>query len=346
MKIAKYIILFLLMTTVVLAIYLGTLDGTYDVTRTRSVKADPEVIYNDLNDYKNWKDWGPWFEQDSTLQVHYEANTIGEGAGYSWTSEVEGGGKMQTKKVTPYKKLEQEIFFDTPFGEMQSDVYWIIEKTDTGADLTWGIKGELPFLSRFMAKGMEEQMGPMEERGLELFDENIQKKLKVFHIKHGGVVDYSGGFYLYLTASSKIDEMNPKLQDMMLKLEKYAKSNGVRLTGSPFTLYHRYDVENGTSMFSVGYPIAERVITQKGSEVLTGFKERGKYFKTTLTGSYQNLTKAWETAYGELENLTEYRVKEPGEPFEVYVNNPRTTPNPAELLTEIYLPVVNETMKQ
>jgi len=346
MKIAKYIILFLLMTTVVLAIYLGTLDGTYDVTRTRSVKADPEVIYNDLNDYKNWKDWGPWFEQDSTLQVHYEANTIGEGAGYSWTSEVEGGGKMQTKKVTPYKKLEQEIFFDTPFGEMQSDVYWIIEKTDTGADLTWGIKGELPFLSRFMAKGMEEQMGPMEERGLELFDENIQKKLKVFHIKHGGVVDYSGGFYLYLTASSKIDEMNPKLQDMMLKLEKYAKSNDVRLTGSPFTLYHRYDVENGTSMFSVGYPIAERVITQKGSEVLTGFKERGKYFKTTLTGSYQNLTKAWETAYGELENLTEYRVKEPGEPFEVYVNNPRTTPNPAELLTEIYLPVVNETMKQ
>lgn len=346
MKLAKYIILFLLIITVVLAIYLGTLDGTYDVTRTRSVKADPEVIYNDLNDYKNWKDWGPWFEQDSTLQVHYEANTIGEGAAYRWTSEIEGGGKMQTKKVTPYKKLEQEIFFDTPFGEMQSDVYWIIEKTDTGADLTWGIKGELPFLSRFMAKGMEEQMGPMEERGLELFDENIQKKLKVFHINHGGVVDYSGGFYLYLTASSKIDEMNPKLQDMMLKLEKYAKSNGVRLTGSPFTLYHRYDVENGTSMFSVGYPIAERVITQKGSEVLTGFKERGKYFKTTLTGSYQNLTKAWETAYGELENLAEYKVKEPGEPFEVYVNNPRTTPNPAELLTEIYLPVVNETMNR
>lgn len=342
MKFAKYIFLLLLMIIVVLAIYLGTLDGKYDVSRTRSVKAAPEVIYNDLNDYKNWKEWGPWFEEDSTLQVHYEPNTIGEGAAYSWTSEIEGGGRMQTKKVEPYKKLEQEIFFDTPFGEMRSDVYWVIEKTDSGADLTWGIKGELPFMSRFMAKGMEQQMGPMQERGLELFDENIQKKLKVFSIEDGGVVDYSGGFYLYLTASSKIDEMSPKFQDMMIKLEAYAQSNNVRLTGSAFTIYHKYDIENGTSMFSVAYPIAERVITEKGSEILTGYKERGKYFKTILKGSYQNSGKAWEIAYGELGNLTDFRLLESGEPFEVYVNNPRTTPNPAALITEIYLPVVND----
>lgn len=342
MKLAKYIFLLLLIVTVVLAIYLGTLDGRYDVSRTRSLKAAPEVIYNDLNDYKNWKEWGPWFEKDSTLQVYYEPNTIGEGAAYSWTSEIEGGGRMQTKKVEPYEKLEQEIFFDTPFGEMRSDVYWVIEKTDSGADLTWGIKGELPFMSRFMAKGMEQQMGPMQERGLELFDENIQKKLKIFSIEDGGVVDYSGGFYLYLTASSKIDEMAPKFQDMMIKLEKYAKANNVRLTGSAFTIYHRYDIENGTSMFSVAYPIAERIITEKGSDILTGYKERGKYFKTILKGSYQNLAKAWESAYGELGNLTEFKAQERGEPFEVYVNNPRTTPNPAELITEIYLPVVND----
>lgn len=344
MKFLKYFILFLLVLIVLLAIYLGTLDGTYDVSRKRAVKAPPEVIFNELNDYKNWKDWGPWFEQDSTLQVNYEPNTIGEGAAYSWTSEVEGGGRMKTIKVMPHKKLEQEIFFDTPFGEMRSDVYWIIEQTDSGADLTWEIKGEFPFLSRFMAQGMEEYMGPMQERGLELFDENIQKKLQVFSIEHGGVVDYSGGFYLYLTTSSKIDETSPKFQDMMLKLEKYAKSNGIRLTGSPFSLYHRYDVENGTTMFSVGYPIAERVITEKGSEVLTAYKKRGKYFKTTLKGSYQNSAKAWVAAYDELGNLPEFKSFEAGEPFEVFVNNPRTTPNPAELITEIYLPVVNRTM--
>jgi predicted transcriptional regulator YdeE len=340
MKFLKYIFLFLMIITVVLAVYLGTLDGEYDVRRTRSIKADPVVVFNDLNDYENWKDWGPWFEKDSTLRVQYQENTIGEGAAYSWTSEIEEGGKMRTISVSPYSRIDQEIFFETPFGEMRSEVYWILERTEGGTDLTWGIKGELPFLSRFMASSMEEQMGPMEERGLELFNESIQKKLTIFSIEHEGVVDYSGGFYLYLTTSTKIDEMDLVLQEMMQKLDKYVASNAVRLMGSPFTIYHKYDQENGTAMFSVAYPISERIITEKGSKVLTGFMERGKYFKTVLKGSYQNATEAWEEAYSEVGNLTNFRMLDTGESFEVYVNNMGNTPNPADLVTEIYLPVV------
>lgn len=345
MKFLKYTFLFLMIITVVLAIYLGTLDGKYDVRRTRSIKADPVVVFNDLNDYKNWKDWGPWFEKDSTLRVQYEDNTIGEGAAYSWTSEIEGGGKMRTISVDPPNSIKQEIFFETPFGEMKSEVYWTLEQTEGGTDLTWGIKGELPFLSRFMASGMEEQMGPMEERGLELFNENIQKKLTIFSIEHEGIVDYSGGFYLYLTASTKIDEMDPLFQEMMLELDNYVASNAIRLMGSPFTIYHKYDAENGTAMFSVAYPISERIITEKGSKVLTGFMERGKYFKTVLKGSYQNSAEAWEKAYSEAGNLTDFRMLDTGEPFEVYVNNLGNTKNPAELVTEIYLPVTNDVMK-
>lgn len=341
MKFLKYIFLFLLIIVVLISVYLGTLDGKYDIRRTRNIMADPAVVYNDLNDYKNWQDWGPWFEQDSTLEVHYDTITIGEKAAYSWTSDKEGGGKMRTLKVDPHKRLDQEIIFDTPFGEMKSEVYWILEKTETGTDLTWGIKGELPFLSRFMVESMVEQMGSMQERGLELLDESIQKKLKIFSIEDVGVVDYSGGFYLYLTTSTKISEMDPKFQEMMQKIGKYVKANNIRVTGSPFTIYHRFDPENSTTMFSVAYPIAERIITQKGSEVLTGFMDRGKYYKTILKGSYNNSKLAWENAYGGAGNLTDFVVNEKGEPFEIYVNNPDTTTNPADLITEIYIPVVH-----
>lgn len=347
MKFLKYIFLFLLIIVVLVSVYLGTLDGKYDIRRTRNIAADPVVVYNDLNDYKNWQDWGPWFEQDSTIEVHYDTTTIGEKGAYSWTSDKEGGGKMKTLKVDPHKRLDQEIIFDTPFGEMKSEVYWILEKAETGTDLTWGIKGELPFISRFMVGSMVEQMGSMQERGLELLDESIQKKLKIYTIENSGVVDYSGGFYLYLTTSTKISEMDPKFQEMMQQIGKYVEVNNIRVTGSPFTIYHRYDPENGTTMFSVAYPIAERIITQKGSEVLTGFMERGKYHKTILKGSYYNSKLAWENAYGGVGNLTDFIVNEEGETFEIYVNNPDTTPNPADLITEIYIPVVhNDIMKQ
>ena len=338
MKFLKNIILLLLLLFVIGAVYLATLDGNYDVAKTRLIKADPIVVFNDLNDYKNWMDWGPWYEKDSTIRVQYENKTIGEGGAYAWTSDIEGGGRMKTLKVQKPERLDQEIVFETPFGDMTSDVYWILNKTETGTELTWGIKGELPFFSRFMASDMTEQLGPMEERGLELFDENLQKKLKVYTIDSVGVVDFSGGFYLYVSTSSKINSVSVKAKEMMAHIDKFVVENNIRQTGSPFTLYHKFDQENGSAMFSVAYPIAERIITQD-SDILTGYMERGTYFKTILKGAYNNSKEAWEKAMFDAENLKDYSLEENGEPFEIFVNNPENTPNPTQLVTEIYVPV-------
>lgn len=321
------------------AIYLATLDGSYNVAKTRVIDADPIVVFNDLNDYRNWKEWGPWYEQDSTIRVQYADNTVGEGGAYTWTSDVEGGGRMKTLKVQKAERLDQEMVFETPFGDMPSEVYWILNKVESGTELTWGIKGELPFFSRFMATGMTEQLGPMQERGLELFDKNLQKKLKVYSIDSVGVVDFSGGFYLYVSTSSKINQIGNKTKGMMDHINKFVQDNSIRLTGSPFTLYHKFDQENGTSMFSIGYPVAERIVAQD-ADILTGYMERGTYFKTILTGAYTNSKEAWEQAMFNAENLKEYTVVENGEPFEIYVNDSNNTPNPSQLVTEIYVPVV------
>lgn len=338
MRFLKNLFLLVLIVLVAASIYLASLDGTYDVTRSRIIKADPEVVFNDLNDYRNWADWGPWYEQDSTIQVTYSDKTIGQGASYSWTSE-EGDGEMRTLLAQPHERIEAEILFKTPFGEMRSESYWIISEVDEGTELTWGMKGEMPFLTRFMAASMEEQMGPMEERGLELFDENLQRKIKVHSIEGLGVVDYSGGFYLYVSASSKISTMNDKFRPMMEEVRKYAEANGIRLMGSPFTIYHKFDVENGTTMFSVGYPVSERVITDENTDVLAGFMDRGRYYKTVLKGSYDYSEQAWQYATSQAEQVEGYEADEDGEPFEIYVNLPEETPNPADLVTEIYIPV-------
>ncbi len=126
---------------------------------------------------------------------------------------------------------------------------------------------------------------------------------------------------------------------MIVKIESFVKNNNIRTTGVPFSLYHKFDEDNGTSMFSVGIPVAEKMITPGDSDVLSGFMNSGKYFKTTLKGSYNYSQKAWETAMKEVGNLSEYKMVELGEPFELFLNDKRTTPNPADLITEIYIPV-------
>ena len=338
MKFLKYLILLILILLVVASVYLATLNGAYDVSRSRTIKADPAVVFNDLNDYRNWADWGPWYETDSTIVVNYAENTIGEGAWYSWIS-TEGDGEMRTLKTMPPDRIEAEIIYKTPFGEMRSDVYWIIKPVDSGTDLTWGIKGEMPFITRFMASSMEEQMGPMEERGLELFDANLMRKLQVYSIENKGVVDFSGGFYLYLTSSSRISTMNSKFGEMMKSIELYMESNSISTLGSPFTIYHKFDPENDTAMFSVCYPVKERILTDKGTDILTGFTDRGIYLKTVLKGSYDYSNEAWEQAMSNTDRLSEFTTDTEREPFQIFVNNPSNTPNPANLLTEIYIPV-------
>ena len=338
MKTLKYIFLLLLIFVVVGAIYLATLDGDYDVKRSRIIHANPEVVFNDLNDFKNWKDWGPWYEEDSTIVVTYADNTVGKGGSYSWTGK-DGEGMMNTLKVEKSKSLDQEILYKTPFGDMRSEVYWILEKVDEGTKVTWGMKGRMDFFFRFMTKGMNDEIGLMEERGLELLEESIQRKLKIYSIESEGIVDYSGGFYLYLSTSSKISELNSKFPEMLTKVSEFVASANIRTTGSPFTIYHKFDVENGTTMFSVCFPIPERIITPKGTDILTGFMERGTYSKTTLKGSYINSNEAWEKAMIEVEKMLDYYMLEDVEPFEVYVNSSLTTPNPANEITEIYIPV-------
>jgi len=338
MRFLKYFLLFLLIVIVAASIYLAALDGTYDVKRTRFIPADPEVVFNDLNDYRNWADWGPWYEEDSTIVATYAENTVGVGGSYSWTA-MDGEGEMRRLVSDPNERIESEILFKTPFGDMGSDVYWILEAKEGGTDLTWGMKGEMPFLTRFMASSMEEQMGPMEERGLELFEANIKKKMGVYRIENKGVTDYSGGFYLYVTASSQISDMNPKFRVMMQQVLDYAETNGVRLTGSPFAIYHKFNQEHGTTMFSVGYPVSERVIVESDSDVVSGFMKRGSYFKTVLTGSYDHSKEAWESAVAGASELGAYEAVENGEPFEIYVKQVDDTPNPAEWITEIFIPV-------
>jgi len=246
---------------------------------------------------------------------------------------------MRTLKVEKPTRLDQEVVFNTPLGDMKSDVYWILEKVKEGTHVTWGMSGEMGFFTRWMAKSMEDQLGPMEARGLELLDAHIQKKVKVFSIENVGVVEYSGGYYLGTTMSSRIDEIGVKYPIMMLKMKAFIDENKVRSTGSPFTLYHKYDETNGTAIYSVCYPVAEKMVTPLSSNVTSGLMPAGTYFKTILKGGYENSDNAWKGAMEAAAKLTEYQSIENGEPFEIYVNSPATTPNPADLITEIYIPV-------
>jgi len=340
MKALKYILLLLLLIIVAGAIYIATLEGSYDIKRTKVVKAPIQVVYNNVNDYANWPEWSPWIEQEPTAALIFAEKTSGEGASYAWNGKILGEGSMETLETKANESINQKITFIKPW-ESQSDIYWDFKPVDDGTEVTWGMKGELDFMSRaFMAfsGGMEKEVGPDYERGLFKLDSVLQVHMKKYSVTVNGETTHGGGYYLYTTTSCKIDELGAKMQEMLPQAGMYAQKNKIQMAGAPFTLYHKYDEENNAVIFSCAVPVSERVITEPGSGIQTGMLKPFKAIKTTLKGNYENSKEAWETAYKYLaDNKLEQIVGSAA--IEVYLTDAMNTPNPADWLTEIYIPI-------
>ncbi|HEX5742512.1 MAG TPA: SRPBCC family protein [Flavobacteriaceae bacterium] len=333
MKILKYVLFLLLIAFVGGSLYLATLNGNYDVKRTRIIKAPVEVVFDAVNDYRTWQHWGPWNETDSTLIYTFPEKTVGVGATYSWKG-TSGDGSMENLVVVPNVSIDDVVHFE---GQGDAFGYWRFIKVPDGVEITWGIKGEMPFVARFMAAKMEDEIGPMLERGLELLDTYLQKNMKEFSIESVGAVDYSGGYYLYQTTSCRFDEIESKMNEITSNLNDFIKLNQIEATGKSFTIIHKWDDIMQTAMLSSCIPIKERLITTDKT-VMVGMMEPQRVFKTILKGDYSNLFTAWETAYKNLA-VQGFVTKLNAKPFEVYVTKKNEVPNPANWITEIYIPI-------
>ena len=340
MKYLKYILLLLLIIVVGGAIYIATLNNSYNIKRTKLIKAPVQVVFDNINDYKNWPSWSPWIEQDTLTQLTYGNKTSGVGASYTWKSDLIGEGNMETTEVIDNQSINQTITFVKPW-ESTSDIYWNFKPTDDGTEVTWGMKGNLDFMEKAymtFSGGMDKQIGVDYERGLAKLDSVIQVNMKKYTITVNGLTAHSGGYYLYNTTSCSIDDMQSKMQELMPKVLAYIKKHNIPMAGAPFVLYLKYDTENNAVIFSCAAPVSDRVITDS-QDIQTGILQPFNALKTTLKGNYTNLEEAWNTA---MEYIDDKGLKEAeGKPYlEVYQTDPTNTPNPADWITEIYIPIV------
>lgn len=339
MKAFKYILFLLLIAIIGSAIYVAIQPNSFEVTRTRTIKAPASIIYNNVIDFKNWETWSSWVEKEPTTVISLSQQTKGIGGSYSWTDK-DGSGTMKTIETVANTSIQQVM----QFAEFPaSDVSWGFKPNEDGStDATWTISGkDLPFDFKAFAAftgGMEKQIGPHFDRGLEKLDSVVQASMKVYSVNVNGITQHSGGFYLYNTTSCKIDELASKMQDMLPKVSNYVMKNNISMAGAPYVNYHKWDEENNAVIFSCCVPTVEKVITDSDSEILTGQLKPFKAVKTTLKGNYENLKEAWETA---MKYIPENNLipEEQGPTIETYLTDPIRTPNPADYITEIYIAV-------
>ena len=338
MKAFKYIFFLLLILIIGTSIYIATLKGDYDVKANLKMKVPAEMIFNNINDYKNWATWGPWHELDETIVASYPENTSGIGSSYTWTSK-EGMGSIETISLEKNKELIQQIDFGTG---STPEIYWELNQVGDSTEVVWGMRGEKTFSEKaywLVKGGIDKNLQPMYQRGLVLLEQEMLKEMDVHSTEFKGIVDHGGGYYLYQTVSCKNEKAEEEMQKMYPQIFEYMAKNNIEASGKIFTLNHQVDLENNTVMFSACVPIKERIITE--GNILTGYLKPQKTFKTIFKGNYKFLATVWPTIYKQIADKELTPVLK-GYSFEVYTINPNDTQNPAEWLTEIYVPLKDE----
>ncbi|MFD1293762.1 GyrI-like domain-containing protein [Lutibacter holmesii] len=335
MKSLKYIFFLVLMAIIGGSIYVATLDGSFDVQQSRTMKVPASVAYNNINDFKNWQHWGPWYELDSTIVATFPEKTSGIGASYSWTGK-EGDGSMRTISTIENKEIIQQINFGS---DSTPEVYWKLDTKQDSTIVTWGMRGKNSFSEKIfwlLNGGIEKNMTPMYKRGLELLEIQLIKQLDVHSITYKNEVDFGGGYYLYQTIACRIEDASKNMKKMFPEIIEYMATNSIEASGKPFTLNHQTDFINNSIMFSACIPVKERIVTE--GTILTGFLEPQKTFKSIFKGNYKFLPEIWPEIYKNLEEKG-FKAVQKGFSFEIYTVSPQETENPAEWLTEIYVPI-------
>lgn len=338
MKSLKYLLFLLLILVIGFSIYVAVQPNSFKVTRTRTIKAPSAVIYNNVIDFKNWEAWVAWVENDPSTIITLTDKTKDVGGSYSW-EDKDGIGTMKTIDATPNTSIEQELQFD---DFHPSKVNWTFtQNEDNSTDVTWDISSEdLPFMFKAfnaVMGGMEKQIGPNFERGLEKLDSIVIRNMKAYKIEINGVAEYGGGFYLYKTTNATNSNISQVMGQQYGSISMFMGQNNIGFAGMPFTIYHDMNMENGSVIMSNAIPVNEKIVITGDSDILCDYMPKLSALKTVLRGNYTNLSEAWETTmkYIADNNIEQSDIK----PFEIYTNDPGQFPNPADWITEIYIPI-------
>lgn len=348
MKIFKYLLFLLLIFIIGASIYIATKDGKFQIEQQQVFLAPQEVVFNEVNNFTTWKKWEPWSREADDMIINFGEKTSGEGASYSWNSEDMGEGEIVTVKSNPYTSIDQQITFKTPFGESTSEIYWEFQEMGDSTMVVWGMNGEQSFMEKaafvFEDESLHDMMQPMFKKGLDNLQEQLAKKMESYSINIDGVTQHGGGYYMYVTTASKTSQVADRMDKMIKEVAAYMTNNSIEMIGNPFVLYNQWNEEASTAIYSAAYFTPSEVITPAESAVLNGFMPNQKTLKTTLKGDYKNLKEAWDSSYEYIQN-NELTIDENSQPFEVYVTGPEKSANPADWITQIYIPLQQEILE-
>ena len=327
------VIFFILLLVFGAALWLFMQRADYEVVRRRVIKAKPEDIYPIVADLKNWPTWSPWLIHEPNSALEFGSVTDAKDGWYSWEGKHIGSGKIVHKELIENESIEQDIVFYKPM-KSNSHIYWRFNAVGDDTEVTWGMRGKMPFLFRWMARMMDGIVGKDYEIGLGLLAMKAGDMSEPFELDFLGEVEVEAQDYIASHFSGTLEDMKLEMRHAFPKVLQAAADNGMAINGAPFTLYHEFNKRDMLVICDIAVPVAE---AKDVDGLISGTLLGQKYSRTMLKGSYEQLDKTWHSAFSHTRMLKLKLMM--GKPMiERYMSDPADSEG-LDLVTFLDLPI-------
>lgn len=303
------------------------------IEKSHVLKAQPEVIWDQVNCLENWEKWDVW-HQDTNMSGRYEGPECGVGSKNIWTYKNTDDGGSQT--ITEVKEFEYiKTFLDfQKMGTADAEMYF--EKVEEGTKVTWNLRSDSPYpimrwISTLMIKpGVNEAY----ETGLKNLDELTKDMKPKPKYSTGEIIikEVKSMNAMAVRSECTADKISSEMQNTYGIIKPFISQNGGKIAGYPFAIWYKWEDE--IMVFDNAIPVNVKL---KGNDQIKPLETyEGKVVFVDHTGEYSTTQYSWLAleAYIKANGL-----ETNGDPWESYITDPQTEPNPMNWITELYWPV-------
>ncbi len=144
------------------------LPKEFTVSRSITVNAPVDRVFDQVNDLRNWEKWSPWKRKDPTMEMTFSNPPVGQGAFYKWVSKDKhlGSGTCTLAKVTNYEEIVAAFHFDE-WGDSNTTFHFGHKGNDV--ELTWSITSDVGMMpwSKYFGLSMKSMLTKQFDLGLQ-----------------------------------------------------------------------------------------------------------------------------------------------------------------------------------
>ncbi len=315
-------------------IWLLSIDGSYHVKRSIKINTSKDEAFKLVSDFNTLKTWSPWLCMEPDAKVEITNDGKGVGAVNKWVGELVGSGEIEHIAINDNVSIDQEIRFIKPF-KSKSQVYWQFDDSDGDYEVTWGMKGAMPFFFKFMAKQMEPWIGMDYERGLKMIKDLIEKGSIASDITIEGTTSLDGFKYIAHKVTCPMYEVGDYMKKSFEKINTVCDAKEYD-AGLAFSIYHKFDFTDPECTYSSGVPFKDGL--EVSDDLYTDHYPDIKAVKVKFKGDYEHLGNGWAAAFSYM-RYKKLKMNKKISPIEIYRTDPRKEPNPENWITDIYIPI-------